>query len=264
MPLANASLRVGVEVLLLLVQKCLCLQAGFVLVAECFFRVIQFLVALLCEELHEFLSTLALLIFFLSFRHLKLFVTYAPEFGEVFLFLLVEFFLLLLAFNLQSARPFNGLFHFVLAALLVFKKPVSFVLGLGNLLVEHLLLVVAQATKLFNLFIDHSLTLREFVLLLCVFALSFFLVESLLVTSESLNAALLFKLFVFDELLETDLILVGLDDVFLHLANFFLALKFADLLALDVLFHLSFDELALKHLFLESLDVVHLEFLELV
>lgn len=224
----------------------------------------QFLVALLCEELNEFLSTLALFIFFLSFSHLKLFVTYAPEFGEVFLFLLFEFFLLLLALDLQSARPLNGLFHLILAALLVFKKPVSFVLGLGNLLVEHLLLVVAQATKLFNLFINHSLTHGKLVLLLLGFALSFLLIEGLFVTSETLNAALLFKFFVFDELLKTDLILVGLHDVFLHLADLFLTLKLADLLALDVLFDLSFDELTLEHLFLESLDVVHLELFKLV
>jgi len=264
LPLANAPLRVGVEVLLLLVQKCLCLQAGFVLVAELLFRVIQFLVALLCEELNEFLRTLALLVLFLRFSHLKLFVAYAPELREVALFLLFQILLLLLAFDLQSARPLNGLFHFILAALLVFKKSVSLVLGLGNLLVQHLLFVVAQATERFNLFVNHSLAHREFVLFLLLFAVSLLCIESLLITSEALNAALFLEFLFFDELLETDLILVSLDNVFFHLSHLFLALKLADLLALDVLFHLSLDELTLEHLFLERLDVVHLEFFELV
>jgi hypothetical protein len=46
-----------------------------------------------------------------------------------------------------------------------------------------------------------------------------------------------------------DLVFVSLNDVVLDLLGLFLALKFSDLLTLQVILHLTLDELALKHLF---------------
>ena len=61
-----------------------------------------------------------------------------------------------------------------------------------------------------------------------------------------------------------DLVFVGLNDVVLNLLGLLLALQLSDLLTLQVVLHLSLDELALKHLLLQIFDEVKFEFVELV
>ena len=101
-------------------------------------------------------------------------------------------------------------------------------------------------------------------LLLGFFAVGLLLVELLLLASKSLNALLLLEFLLLHKLLETDLILVGLDDVLFHLLHFLLALELTDFFSLNVFFDLALDELTFEHLFLELLDVVELELFELV
>lgn len=163
------------------------------------------------------------------------------------MFLLVL--LLLLALNLQSTRSLDSLLHLEFAALLVFEKSVSFVFSLSNLLIKDLLLIVAQASKSLNLVVNHLLAHLKLELFLCFFTLSLLAIELLFLSCKTLNTFFLLKLFVFDQLLQTNLILVGFHDVFLHLSHLFLTLQFTDFLAFNVFFYLSFDKLAFKHFF---------------
>ena len=61
-----------------------------------------------------------------------------------------------------------------------------------------------------------------------------------------------------------DLVLVCLSDIVLDLLCLLLALQLSDLLTLQVVLHLSLDELALKHLLLQIFDEVKFEFVKLI
>jgi hypothetical protein len=61
-----------------------------------------------------------------------------------------------------------------------------------------------------------------------------------------------------------NLVLVGLSDIVLDLLCLLLALQLSDLLTLQVVLHLSLDELALKHLLLQIFDEVKFEFVKLI
>ena len=61
-----------------------------------------------------------------------------------------------------------------------------------------------------------------------------------------------------------DLVLVCFSDIVLDLLCLLLALQLSDLLTLQVVLHLSLDELALKHLLLQIFDEVKFEFIKLI
>jgi len=208
--------------------------------------------------------TETLLFAFLLFGELQLLVAYLPEVGEVFLLLELVALVLLLAVDLQRARAFNGLLHFKFTALLLLVKSVGLVLGFGDLLVQNLLLVVTEGSKLLNLGVNHLLSDFKFVfgtVLDCVHA---HLVHLEFLLSELLNACLFLKLFLSGKLSHSNLIGVGLHDVGLNTSSFLLALELSDLLTLKVLLSLAFDKFTLEHVLLQLFDVVDLEFLELV
>jgi len=264
LPVADAPLSIRVEVLLLLVKQSLRFHRVAVLISERVFNRILLHISLLLEELDELLVALALFLTLLLLSKLQLLVADLPELGELFLFLDLVGLLLLAALDLEGARPLDGLFHFELAALLLLIETVGFVLGLSHLLVQHLLLVVAESAQLLHLLVDELLTDLKLMLLAGLDRVDAHLVHGKLFLGELLNASFLLELFLAGKFCHANLIGVGLHDVGLDASGLLLPLELADLLAFEVLLGLALDELALEHLLLELLNVVDLEFLELV
>ena len=82
--------------------------------------------------------------------------------------------------------------------------------------------------------------------------------------SKRLNARFLSQLSFGKQGCLLNLVLVGLSDIVLDLLCLLLALQLSDLLTLQVVLHLSLDELALKHLLLQIFDEVKFEFVKLI
>ena len=83
----------------------------------------------------------ALLFLLLLLGKLQFFVTCAPELSELLVFLFGRSFFFVESLNLKLTTSLNGELHLHLSALLFLEESVGFVFGLGNLLVEDLLLV---------------------------------------------------------------------------------------------------------------------------
>ena len=207
---------------------------------------------------------LSLLLPLLCLSQLQLLIAHLPELRELLLLRNPVHFLLLSAFNLQRSRPLDRLLHFKLAPLLLLIQSVGFVFGLSDLLVQNLLLVVFQSPKLLNLLVDHLLTSDELFLFALFNSVDAKLVPDQLLASEFFNAGLLFEFFLAGELCCSDLVCISLHDVGLDRGLFLLALEFANFFAFQVLLDLTLDQLAFKHLFLQSFDVGNLELFELV
>ena len=207
---------------------------------------------------------LSLLLPLLCLSQLQLLIAHLPELRELLLLRNPVHFLLLSAFNLQRSRPLDRLLHFKLAPLLLLIQSVGFVFGLSDLLVQNLLLVVFQSPKLLNLLVDHLLTSDELFLFALFNSVDAKLVPDQLLASEFFNAGLLFEFFLAGELCCSDLVCVSLHYVGLDRGLFLLALEFANFFAFQVLLDLTLDQLAFKHLFLQSFDVGNLELFELV
>ena len=207
---------------------------------------------------------LSFLLPLLCLSQLQLLIAHLPELRELLLLRNPVHFLLLSAFNLQRSRPLDRLLHLKLAPLLLLVQSVGFVFGLSDLLVQNLLLVVFQSPKLLNLLVDHLLTSDELFLLALFNSVDAKLVPDQLLASEFFNAGLLFEFFLAGELCCSDLVRVGLHYVGLDRGLFLLALEFANFFAFQVLLDLTLDQLAFKHLFLQSFDVGNLELFELV
>jgi hypothetical protein len=240
------------------------LQARFIVVAELLLRCLKLGIRLPLEETHELLLPLLIFISLLMFSHLELFVPHAPKLRKVLLLLYRVGFLVLLLLNLKSTASLDSLLHLKLAPLLVLEKAVSLVFGLSNLLVENLFLVIFESAQLFNLMVDHALPGSKFVLEPSILAILSLIVKHLFGVSELLNAFFLIELVLSHELLLSNLVTVSLRNVLLYALHFLLALNLSDLLALEVLFSLPLDELALKHLFFEPLNIVKFELIKLV
>ena len=207
---------------------------------------------------------LSLLLPLLCLSQLQLLIAHLPELRELLLLRNPVHFLLLSAFNLQRSRPLDRLLHLKLAPLLLLIQSVGFVFGLSDLLVQNLLLVVFQSPKLLNLLVDHLLTSDELFLFALFNSVDAKLVPDQLLASEFFNAGLLFEFFLAGELCCSDLVCVSLHYVGLDRGLFLLALEFANFFAFQVLLDLTLDQLAFKHLFLQSFDVGNLELFELV
>lgn len=205
-----------------------------------------------------------LLFSFLLLSKLELLVADLPEVSEVLLFLELIGLALVLAVNLQRARSFNGLLHFEFAALLLFVKTIGLILSLSNLLIQNLLLVVAEGSELLDLGVDHLLSSIELVLGTELHSVNSHLVHLEFLLSELFDVSLFLKFLLARQLGHSNLIGVGFHNVGLDTGGLFLALELSNLLALEVLLCLALNKFTLEHVFLELLDVVDLEFLELV
>jgi len=215
-------------------------------------------------ESREFTKADTLFLLLLLFGELQLFISGAPEFSKLLLFLFGRGLLLLASLNLELTASFDGELHLHLSALLLLKESVGLVFSLGDLLVKDLFFVVLNGTELLDLPVNHA---AAFGLLLGE-ALRFLLflheVTGCLFLSELLNLLFFLKLLATGFVLEGDLLLVGFDELHLHLLSTLLSGQLALLLALEVLLSLTLDELSLEHLFLEALNIIQLEFLKLV
>lgn len=97
-----------------------------------------------------------------------------------------------------------------------------------------------------------------------VYDVLFLVVQLKLGLGERLDAGLLGLLPLGKEGGLLDLVLVSLGDVVLDLLGLLLALELSNLLTLQVVLHLAFDQLALEHLLLKVLYEVKFEFVELI
>jgi len=99
-------------------------------------------------------------------------------------------------------------------------------------------------------------------------ALRFFLffheVTTSLLFSETFNFLFFLKFLAAGFILESDLLLVSLDEFLLHLLGALLSGKLTLLLTLEIFFSLAFDEFSLEHFFLEALNIIQFKFFELV
>lgn len=131
-----------------------------------------------------------LLFSFLLLSKLELLIADLPEVSKVLLFLKLVALSLVLAVNLQRARSFNSLLHFEFATLLLFVKTIGLILGFSDLLVQNLLLVVAEGSKLLDLRVDHLLSSVELVLGTELYSVNSHLVHLELLLSELFNTGL--------------------------------------------------------------------------
>ena len=263
LPLANAFLGIGVEVLLLLVHQGLVVQSLVLGVHEVLLSLHVLLVSLSLKIVGQLDAALSLLFSFLLLGDGKFLVSQFPELTEFPFFSLLVLGLLLLSVDLILARFLDGLLHFSASALLLLEKIVSLGLGLSNFFVELSLLLISDLHQLCNLPVDQVLFdgllhLESFVDL----SLSK-MIEGLLLGSMLLNLSLLFLLFESHLGLEFDELLVGLLEVFSGLGSLLPLLQLLHLFFFKFLLDLFLDELTLHFVFLQSLDELHLEIFKL-
>lgn len=195
---------------------------------------------------------------------LELVVACAPEFGEFLVFLLGRNLLLYLPLDLKLSAALDGQFHLHFASFLLFEEAVCLVLGFCHLLVQDTLFLVSNGAELFNLMVDHALT---FLLFFREPLLFFFLLHEVsggFLLGKLLDLLFLRQLLLPGHSLDLDLLLVGSDQVGLHLLGALLTSKFTLFLALKVLFNLALDEFTFQHFFFQTLDVIQFKFFELV
>lgn len=154
--------------------------------------------------------------------------------------------------------------HLELTALLLFVQTISFVFSLGHLLIKNLLLVVLEGTELLNLTVDHFLSHTQLISSTIFNSSNAHIVHFKLSSSEFFNTSFLSKFLLSGKLLSANLVGVCLHDVGLNASSLLLSLELANLLAFQVFFSLTLDQFTFEHLFLQLLNVVDLEFLELV
>ena len=103
LPVADATLRIAVEVLFLLVEQRLRLDRVLVVLAELVLGRHTLIGRLLLQELDQLEVALALFLALLLLSQLQLLVAHLPELGEVLFLLQFVVFLLLLALDLKGA-----------------------------------------------------------------------------------------------------------------------------------------------------------------
>ena len=159
MPLGNALLCIRVEVLLLLIEESLRLYGIGLLLLE-FLDALSLLgIVLSLDEGSQLLCSLSFFLFLLLFGQLQLLVTDPPEFSKIFVFLFFSGRLLLFTLNLDCSATLNSIFHVGFPLLLLIIESVSFVFSLSNLSVQYLILVVLKLLQLFDLTVNHALSL---------------------------------------------------------------------------------------------------------
>ena len=251
LPVLNALLSVGVEVLFLLVSESLGLKGFDLLCLELSNAVLVLNVSLLLLEVLQLSCALSLFFLLLLLSHLQLFVSHLPEVSKFSLLTLDRVLLSLLSVDLKLATPLNGYLHLGLALLLLLKQSVCTVLSLGHLTVQNFLLVVLQSTELFNLTIDHLLPSLLLVRKALLLTLLLHVFEHFTLLSKRLNLLFFFEFLEVLGCLDLGELIVSVGQVRAHLSDFLLTLDLALLFTLQVLFSLSFDEFAFKHLLLQ-------------
>ena len=260
----DALLGIAVEVFLLLVEEGLGLKSISLLLLELLDLDPVLDVGLTSLEVEKLSGTLSLFFFFLLLSHLKLFIALFPELSKVLLFLLLSSFLGLLPLDLELTASLDSSLHFSLTLLLLLIKSVGTIFSLSDLPVEHFLLVVLQSSEILDLAIDHALPGLLLILEALVLTLFLHVLKLFTLLSEGLDFLLLFNLFQTLSFLHPHELVVGLSEVGAHLSDLLLAHDFTLLFTLQVFLDLSLDELTLEHLFLQRLNEVKLEILELL
>ena len=255
LPLCDALLSIRVEVFLLLVEKRLSLYSVdlFLLKLLNSFRLLSVILSL--DEFCQFLGSLPFLLLLLLLCHLKLLVTDPPELSEVLVLLHLAGRLLLLSLDLEGPAPLNCCLHISLSLLLLLEEPVGSIFSFSDLSVQHLLFVVLKLPKVFNLTVNHFLSLVQFGLE--SLALSLFLHGFAIISlpCKFFNLLLFLSLLQKSSLLLFHLILIGFRQVSSHLGSAFLPLNFLLLFPLQILLNLPLDQFALKEFLLDLLDV---------
>jgi hypothetical protein len=144
---------------------------------------------------------------------LQFFVTSAPEFSELLVFLFNRGLFFVESLDLKLTTSFNGELHLHLSALLLFEESVGLVLCLSNLLVQDLLLVVLDGAELANLPVDHATTFGLFLFEALRFFLLFHEVTTSLLSGEFFNFLFFLKFLATGFILEYDLSLVGFNQL---------------------------------------------------
>ena len=143
----------------MLIEESLRLYGIGLLLLE-FLDAVSLLGIVLClDEGSQFLCSLSFLFFLLLFGQLQLLVTDPPELSEILVFLLFSSSLLLFTFNLDCSATLNSLLHIGFSLLLLIIESVCFVLSLSNLSVQYLILVILKLFQLFDLTVNHALSL---------------------------------------------------------------------------------------------------------
>lgn len=264
LPVLDALLSVAVEVLLLLIDKGLSLESIRLRLLELLNGNSVLDVRLVLLEVEKLSGTLAIFFLLLLFSHLQLFVAHLPEVSKVMLLLFHGSFLSLFPADLKLTAPLDCSLHLSLALLLLLVESVSAILSLGNLPVEHLLLVVLEGTELLNLRVDHALPSVLLITEALVLTVLLHILKFLALLSKGLNFLLLFDLLQAFRFFHSEELAVSLSQVGAHLGDLLLAHDFALLFALQVFLNLPLDEFALEHLFFQRLDEAELEVLELL
>lgn len=215
-------------------------------------------------ECSKLFHSYAFLFFLLLLGQLEFFVTCAPELSEFLVFLLGSTLFFILALDLELSAAFDGEFHLHFAAFLLLEESVGFVFSLSDLLVEDAFFFVSNSSELLDLMVNHSLTFLLFFGKALRFLFLLHEVSSGFLPGEIFDLLFFGKFLLSGKRLNLDLLLVGRDQVGLHLLSTLLTGKLTLFLTLKIFVYLALDEFTFEHFFLKCLDVVKFEFLELV
>lgn len=194
LPVGDGVFGVGVEVLLLLVDKGLGLEGVDLLLLELPDGALVLYVGLRVLEVGQFSGPLPLLFALLLLSQLQLFVADFPELGEVFVLADLGAPLGRFPLDLELTASLDGGLHLGLPLLLLLVESVRSVFSLGHLPVQHFFLVVLQRAQLFDLAVDHALASLLFISKALHFSLLLHVLESFTLLSEGFDLNLFFNL----------------------------------------------------------------------
>ena len=264
MPLGNALLSIRVEVLLLLVEESLRLYGISLFWLEFFDYLGLFRITLSLDESSQFLCPLSFFFLLLLFGQLELLITNSPELSEIFVLLNLWCCLLLFTLNLKSSAALNSLLHIGFSLLLLSIEFVSFVFSFGNLSVQYLFLVILKLPELFDLTVNHALSLSLFSLESFILAFLLHLVTLISLLGKLVD--LLFLLYFLKELslFRLKLIFVRFSQVCSDLCSPLLPGNLFLFLSFKIFFNLSLDKFTFKKLLLDLFDVTQFERFKLI
>ena len=191
LPLGDGFFSVRIELLLLLVEECLCLDSIVLILLELFDGLFLLRISLRLNETGQLFCSLSVFLLFLLLSQLQLLISDPPELSEIFVFLNLGSCFLFVTLDLESSAAFNGFLHFSLSLLLLFEESISFVFSFCNLSVQHLLLIVLKSSQFANLTVNHALSFSLLSFEPFVFTVFLHLIASISLFSEFLDFFLL-------------------------------------------------------------------------
>mmetsp|Transcript_8510 Transcript_8510/g.14329 ORF Transcript_8510/g.14329 Transcript_8510/m.14329 type:complete len:304 (+) Transcript_8510:72-983(+) len=261
LPLGDALLGVGVEALFILVLERLALESQVLVVDEVLLRLVVLILDLLLEEVGHLHTSLALLLTLLLFGDGQLLVPELPELGELPLLVLRLLLLLLHAVQLVPPALLDGLLHLEPPLLLLLEELGGLVLGLGDLLVEDLLLLVPHLHEVTDLAVDQPL-LDHLLMLETLLLLGLLQVDEGLLLFGVLFDPPILLLFLYGDLgLDFEQLLVGLLELLPSLGSPLLPLEILHPFLFELFLDLLLYQLALHLLLLQLPDEVDFELL---